>query len=607
MRGFPPEGPPPSEPAQSVLVIDDDEDIHALIDVRLKPEAVHVLHALDAELGLSLAHTRKPDLILLDLDLPGKSGLDLCKELRESMELSAIPVIFLTGTVDVAMKVRAFDAGAMDYVTKPFDAVELRARVRAALRTKRLLDMLATRAKLDGLTGIWNRAYFDERLHEAVASTLRYRRPMSLLIVDVDHFKALNDTCGHPFGDQVLRRVATAVGLQLRSGDIACRYGGEEFGIILHECDRTAARLVGERIRERIALLELTHAGRKVPVTVSIGYGSTDMIAEGHPLTADALLAVADRGLYIAKRAGRNRVSSGDSVETKAILDTAIAGLPPPRSERQPLLPGARMGPYEVLGLLGSGAMGTVYRALDGRLLREVAVKVLTADKFRQDDAWRRFDQEARALASLDHPHIVRVFDLGTSPEGDPFLVLELLEGRTLRERLRDGALPIDEAIRVMKQLTSALVAAHDKGIVHRDLKPENLFVTRDSNIKVLDFGLAKVLGPLVRREGAATETGMVLGTVGYLAPEQARGQPVDARSDLFAVGAILYELVAGKPAFDGPSAVDTLHAILNDEPPALDDARVDALVRTLLRKDPTARIGSARDLEEQITALAKT
>jgi diguanylate cyclase (GGDEF)-like protein len=606
MRNFPPaEGPPPSEPVQTVLVIDDDEDIHALIDVRLKPECVHVLHAADAEAALALARSRSPDLILLDLDLPGKSGLDLCKELRDTLELSAIPVIFLTGTVDVAMKVRAFDAGAMDYVTKPFDAVERRARVRAALRTKRLLDMLATRAKVDGLTGIWNRAFFDARLAEAAASHLRYGRPVSVLIVDVDHFKALNDIAGHPFGDQVLRRVAATVGSQLRSGDVACRYGGEEFGVILHECERGAARTVGERIRERIEQLELVHAGRKMPITASVGYGSSDMLP-GQPVTAEALLAIADRGLYVAKRGGRNRVSGGDSVDNKAILDTAIAGLPQPRPERKPLLPGTRMGPYEVLGALGSGAMGTVYRAIDGRLLREVAVKVLTADGFRHDDAWRRFDREARALAALDHPHIVRVFDLGISPEGDPFLVLELLEGTTLRERLGAGALPLDEALRLTMQLTSALAAAHDKGIVHRDLKPENLFVTRDKHLKVLDFGLAKVLGPLVPQRGAMTETGVVLGTVGYLAPEQARGLPVDARSDLFAVGAILYELASGRPAFDGPSPVETLHAILNHEPSALADARLDALVRRLLEKDPEARVGSARELETRVAALAQ-
>jgi diguanylate cyclase (GGDEF)-like protein len=595
-----------TEPVQSVLVIDDAQDIHDLIDVRLKPEGVNVLHALDAESGLIIVRARRPDVVLLDLDLPGRSGLDVCKDLRANLDLSSIPIIFLTGTVDVAMKVRAFDAGAIDYVTKPFDAVELRARVRAALRTKRLFDMLATRAKLDGLTGIWNRAYFDARLAEGVASAIRYSRALSLLIVDVDHFKALNDSAGHPFGDLVLRRIATTVAAQLRSGDVACRYAGEEFGVILHEADRAAARLVAERIRERVAAIEVVHMSRRVPITVSVGFGSNDMCPEGQTLTPEALVALADRGLYVAKRTGRNCVSSGDSVDMKAILDTAIAGLPPPRHVRDPLIPGARLGPYEVLGALGSGAMGTVYRAIDGRLQREVAVKLLTADSFRREDAWRRFDQEARALAALDHPHIVRVFDLGTSPDGDPFLVLELLEGRTLREHLRDGPLALGEALRLVGQLLGALAVAHDKGIVHRDLKPENLFVTREGNIKVLDFGLAKLLGPLVKDGAALTEAGVVLGTVGYLAPEQARGLPVDARGDLFAVGAILYEIVSGRPAFEGPSPVETLHAIINDEPAEVAPPRLDALLRAALAKDPQKRVASARDLEASVAAFAR-
>jgi diguanylate cyclase (GGDEF)-like protein len=558
---------------------------------------VTLIHALDAEAGLAIARQRRPDLVLLDLDLPGRSGLDLCKELRGDAELSSIPVIFLTGTVDVATKVRAFDAGAVDYVTKPFDAVELKARVRAALRTKRLLDLLASRAQLDGLTGLWNRSYFDARLADAIAAFQRHYRGAGVLLVDVDRFRELSESAGHPFGDAVLRAIAEAVTAPLRAGDIACRYGGEVIAIILHEIDRTGAAIVAERLRARVHALELAHAGRRVSVTVSIGYATSDMLLEKKPLTAEWLVATADRGVYISRRAGGNHTSAGDVALTPAILDTALAAIPTPR-ERSPLLPGARLGPYEVLGEIGAGATGTVYRAFDGRLRREVAIKVLGAVDL------RRFELEARTLASLDHPHIVRVFDLGTTSDGQPFLVLELLEGRTLRERLaQHGAIPLPEVLSLAGQLLGALAAAHDKGIVHRDLKPENLFFTNDGKIKVLDFGLAKVLVG----DQPGTEKGVVLGTVGYLAPEQARAQAVDARSDLFAVGAILYELASGRPAFRGASPVETLHAIIHDEPAPIEPAPLGEIICRALAKDPDKRVASARELEAALETLARS
>jgi diguanylate cyclase (GGDEF)-like protein len=594
-----------SADVQAVLVIDDAQDIHDLVDVRLRSESVTLLHALDAEAGLALARERKPDVVLLDLDLPGRSGLDLCKELRGDASLSSIPVIFLTGTVDVATKVKAFDAGAVDYVTKPFDAVELRARVRSALRTKRLLDLLATRAQLDGLTGLWNRSHFDTRIAHAIGAEQRYHRGIAILLVDVDHFKAVNDAAGHPFGDEVLRAVAAAVAAPLRAGDVACRYGGEEFVGILHEIGRAGACVVAERVRARVAALELAHAGRPVKVSISVGYASSDMLPAGQALTVEWIMTSADRGLYIAKRAGRNRISAGDAVETQAIVATQLAAIQAPR-ERKPLSAGTHLGPYEVLGAIGTGATGTVYRAFDGRLRREVAIKVLEAADLRQADAFRRFELEARTLAALDHPNIVRVFDLGTTLDGEPFLVLEMLEGQTLRDRLSESAIPVPEALALVGQLLRALAAAHDKGIVHRDLKPENLFFTKEGVIKVLDFGLAKVLGPPIGGQ-IGTEAGVVLGTVGYLAPEQARALPVDARTDLFAVGAILYELIAGRPAFRRSSGVETLHAIIHDEPAPLTPDTLDQIIRSALAKDPAQRVTSARELEAQLSALAQS
>jgi two-component system cell cycle response regulator len=587
-------------PVQTILVIDDAEDVHDLVRVRLHAEGIQIRHALDPDSALAIAVDAPPDLILLDLDLPGKSGLEVCALLRADPRLAEIPVIFLTGTVDVATKVRAFEAGAVDYVTKPFDAIELRARVGAALRIKRYLDLLATRARLDGLTGLWNRAYFEDRLAEDLAAAARYQRDLALLVIDVDRFKSLNDRFGHPFGDLVLRKIAEAIAGGLRPGDVACRLGGDELAAILREADREAALASGQRIRAAIAALDLRHGDQRVEVTVSIGAAAT------HDGQADAatLMAAADRALYTAKRRGRNQVADardGDDDSQTVTIDHELAA----RDERRVLAPGTQVGPYEVLELIGGGGMGTVYRAFDSRLLRPVALKVLSDPSFRR--GWWRFEQEARALALLDHPGIVRVFDVGMSAHREPYLVLELLTGRTLRDRLLDGPVPLDDAIRLALALTRVLVVAHGKAIVHRDLKPENLFLVESGALKVLDFGLAKMLAPLVAdAPTAATDAGLMVGTPGYTSPEQARGRPVDARTDLFAVGTILHELVTGRRLFLGDSPIETVHATLHDEPALLGVPALDAVLAGCLAKDPADRFGSARALEDALAALTR-
>ena len=216
--------------------------------------------------------------------------------------------------------------------------------------------------------------------------------------------------------------------------------------------------------------------------------------------------------------------------------------------------------------------MGEVYRARDPRLGRDVAVKVLPVSFAADTERLRRFEQEARAVAALNHPNILAIYDIGTR-EGAPFIVSELLEGESLRKRLSGAALPVRKAIEYAVQIAQGLAAAHEKGIVHRDLKPENVFVTRDGRVKILDFGLAKLMQP--EHEGAETishqtEAGVVLGTVGYMSPEQVRGKPADQRSDLFSFGAILYEMLSGRRAFHGETAADSMSAILREEPPDL-------------------------------------
>ncbi len=295
------------------------------------------------------------------------------------------------------------------------------------------------------------------------------------------------------------------------------------------------------------------------------------------------------------------------------------------------LQPGTKLGPYEIQSAVGAGGMGEVYRARDTRLGRDVAVKVMPVSFANNSDRLRRFEQEARTVAALNHPNIIGVFDVGTH-EGAPYIVSELLEGETVRERLVDAGFTSRKAVELLVQIAEGLAAAHEKGVVHRDLKPENIFITRDSRVKILDFGLAKLRGEETMSvaagakpgNGAAqsgeaptslgtthTTPGMVLGTVGYMSPEQVRGKEVDARSDIFSFGSIAYEIISGKRAFGGDSSVETMNAILKEDPPDLDVEKLhvspglERIVRHCLEKDPGHRFQSARDLAFNLAALS--
>ncbi|HEX2836473.1 MAG TPA: protein kinase [Thermoanaerobaculia bacterium] len=275
------------------------------------------------------------------------------------------------------------------------------------------------------------------------------------------------------------------------------------------------------------------------------------------------------------------------------------------------------LGPYQIVGLLGEGGMGIVYRAKDTRLGRDVAIKVLTNVTFSDRERLLRFEQEARATGMLNHPNLLTVYDVGRDDEDNPYLVTELLEGETLRARLERGPLSPRRAVDAALQMAQGLAAAHEKGVVHRDLKPDNVFLTRDGRLKILDFGIAKLTtkdadGPAF--ETAATEPGMVMGTVGYMSPEQVRGEPVDHRSDLFSLGAIFFEMLSGRRAFKRNSSIETLSAILKEEPPELADLvpncppALERLIRRCLEKDKDLRYQSARDLSfnlETVTAMS--
>jgi len=290
-----------------------------------------------------------------------------------------------------------------------------------------------------------------------------------------------------------------------------------------------------------------------------------------------------------------------------------------------PVAPGVKFGPYEIVAPVGEGGMGEVYRARDARLNRSVAVKVLPPALAADPARMQRFEQEARTVAALNHPNILAVYDVGVQ-EGTPYLVTELLEGETLRERLDRGPVPVRKAVEIGLQIAHGLCAAHERGVVHRDLKPENVFLTRDGHAKLLDFGLAKanVATPagsqpsggmsdftLQTVQTMQTEPGVVMGTAPYMAPEQVRGEAIDSRADIFSFGAVMYETLSGKRAFAGDSAVEIMTAVLKSEPPEFDVEQLkvppalERIVRHCLEKNRVDRFQSARDLIFALSALS--
>lgn len=305
-------------------------------------------------------------------------------------------------------------------------------------------------------------------------------------------------------------------------------------------------------------------------------------------------------------------VKAGSFIETPALQ--LSSGLPA-RPVR--FAPGDSVGPYKILSLLAAGGMGEVYRASDHRIQREVALKILPAHFSQDPDRLRRFEQEARAAGLLNHSNIVAIYDAGTE-NGVPYLVSELLQGEVLHEKLNGQPLPVRKTVDYSIQIAKGLCAAHDKGIIHRDLKPQNIFITKEGHAKILDFGLAKLTHPEIeenykKQAHLQTETGMVIGTVVYMSPEQVSCQTVDYRSDIFAFGAILYEMLSGRRPFAGDTQIEIMHAILKADPPELSQINgkippsLERIVRRCLEKDPDHRFQSTSDLAFALESLSFT
>ncbi len=286
-----------------VLIVDDSEDALRLARRRLEPEGVDIVCAGSGKEGLRVARQEKPDLVLLDLNMPDISGSEVCRLLKGDPELAPIPVIFLSGSGSAEDKVRGLDLGAVDYVTKPFDAYELRARVRAALRTKHLQDLLVEHARIDLVTGLPNRRALMDNLQHELARLRRHGGVLSFIMADIDHFKRINDSLGHTTGDQLLRLAAAAVADQCRQTDLAGRYGGDEFAVLVPDENAAAAEYVAERCRQAVQQVRIEVRGKRVTTTASFGVAQAD----AHRCSQE-LIERADSALYDAKAAGRNAV-----------------------------------------------------------------------------------------------------------------------------------------------------------------------------------------------------------------------------------------------------------------------------------------------------------
>jgi two-component system, cell cycle response regulator len=297
-----------------ILIIDDNPDALAVAKTRLAKECLDILCAEGGARGLEIAKRENPDLILLDVDMPDISGFEVCRTLKSDPDLCMIPVLFLSGSGTAEDKVRGLDLGAVDYVTKPFDAFELRARVRAALRTKLLQDLLIDHAHIDPLTGLPNRRALMERLHREWSLLQRHGGNLAFIMADIDHFKQVNDTYGHSFGDRLLQEAAKSIAGQCRDTDLPARYGGEEFGIVAPRENASDAVHLAQRCRKSIERIELSFRSETVRITAS--FGTADAADAS---SVEALIEQADKALYRAKQSGRNRVYCADSVSSELV------------------------------------------------------------------------------------------------------------------------------------------------------------------------------------------------------------------------------------------------------------------------------------------------
>lgn len=651
----------------TILYAEDNPDLRNYVRTLLRPQ-YNVFLAADGQDGIEKARRYAPDLIITDFMMPKVSGREFLQAIRSDATLHRLPVIFLTARAGTGARVESLQAGADDYLSKPFDQGELLARIRNLLRAR------AQERELADLN-----ARLEARVEEQMAELLRTgelrrflpqtlvasvlsgrfdgkesfeRRKITILRCILAGFDALAEALEPEdlasVVDETLREM-TAIAVE-QGGTVQSTGGGALvvlFGapepMAADDQARKAVATAGAMHKRMRALLPgwrtfgVSDAGVGIGINTgycTVGVFGSDLLrsyaAVGPPMSvAEKLATEASAGKTLVAMPTHALVAGeiGSSSEPRTL--TGFSGrveyfeLEPPDVdstliEVSPVggaLPaGTMLSRFRIASKLGAGGMGVVYLAHDTRLGRAVAIKLLSSNHAVPRSAFERFLVEARAASAINHPNVAHIYEIGEERDV-PFIVMEYVDGVTLDAKIDGQPVDLDEALAIGAQIADALDAAHRRGIVHRDIKPHNVVITDRGEIKVLDFGLAKFTSDAIDDEcdGATrfrTDPGAVMGTVHYMSPEQALGRPLDARTDLFSLGVVLYQMLAGRLPFSAATRSETIDLIVHAEPPSLGrlhdaiPAEVECLVRKSLAKDPASRYQSARELLTDLRSL---
>jgi signal transduction histidine kinase/class 3 adenylate cyclase/predicted Ser/Thr protein kinase len=650
----------------TILYAEDNPDLRSYVRTLLRPQ-YNVFVASDGEDGLEKARRYAPDLIITDFMMPKVSGREFLQAIRSDATLHRLPVIFLTARAGTGARVESLQAGADDYLSKPFDQGELLARIRNLLRARaqeheladlnarlearveqQMAELLRTgelrrflpqplvasvlSGRFDGKESFERRkitilrsvlASFDELaealepedLASLVDETLR-----EMTAIAVEHGGTVQSTGGGalvvlfgapepmPPDDQARKAIATARAMHGRMRQLVPSWrkfgvsdAGAGIGINTGYC--TVGVFGSDLLRSYAAVGSPVSIAEKLAAEASAG--ATLVAMPAHALVADEIGGSASSGT-LTGFSGKVEYFELEPVQADSRSEFSPAG--------RALGPGAMLSRFRIVSTLGAGGMGIVYLAHDTRLGRAVAIKLLPSSESVPRAVIDRFLVEARAASAINHPNVAHIYEIGD--EGDiPFIVMEYVDGVSLDAKIDGQPVDRDEALGIASQISDALDAAHTRGIVHRDVKPHNVVLTGRGDVKVLDFGLAKFTAEAAVEETGGltsfrTAPGAVMGTVHYMSPEQALGRPLDARSDLFSLGVVLYEMLTGRLPFSGATQSETIDLIIHAEPPSLArlnyaiPSEVESLVRKSLAKDAGSRHQTARELEIDLRNL---
>ena len=652
-------------PQPKIVVVDDTPANIRLIEAVLTPRDYTVLSAMSGQAALELIAREEPDLVLLDIMMPGMDGYEVCRRLRDDSATQALPIVMITAS-GAQEKLKALEAGADDFITKPFDKAELLARVKSLLRVKQYHDVMRTQAaeltelnltledrvqqQLHELERMGRlRRFLSPQIADAIAASgdegiLRtHRREIAVLFCDLRGFTGFSQRSEPEEVMAVLGEYHEAMGALISAAEATVGFfEGDGLMVFFNDplpCPEPAAQAVRLAVSMRDRMEAMLGAwgkrGHDLGFGVGIDYGYAtlgeigfegrrdygvignvvnlasrlcDEAASGQVLLSQRAYAAVEQGLEVEPAGEFELKGIAEPVTAYRIVDLkehAVGGTVIAPSTGRNLANGR----YVLRRALGEGGQKIVYLVHDLSLDRDCALALIKSALLEPDDRFR-LQREGQAMARLGaHPNIVTVFDVGED-EGRPYIVYEYVPGGDLREELRaaGGSLSISRALSIGSGIASALAVVHNRGIIHRDLKPGNVLLGEDREAKLCDFGLA-----LAMDRSRLTTAGIVMGTASYMSPEQALGLETDLRTDIYAFGAMLYELVTGRPPFVGDSAAAVTAQLIHSAPLApsthnpVVPPSLDALILRMLAKTPDERPANASVVVEELTALLES